>query len=185
MTHFNASPDLRYSLPPLPLLLLLQLRPKDVFNPKLQRAYQVIQHRALQRPGDSNALPVSSSRILQPFLPSPAIFSQAKNTIAAFQAACPLAPAGSSTSGRKRGVWGGGGGDGKRAKQEETAPPPPVAGVGLQLNTTSVEQVALPPSPPPFDPHRHLHAAGHSCSPLVPQLLARPTVRPRLCASNL
>ena len=117
-----------------------QLRPKDVFNPKLQRAYQCIQHRALQKPGDSNALPVPSTRIQQPFQPSAELFDQARGALEAFRAACPLAP--SSAGGRKRGVWGGGSGDAKRGKPDDG----PVVGagsVGLQLKATSVEQVCL------------------------------------------
>lgn len=69
------------------------LRPKDIFNPKLQRTFQCIQHRALhglQGTEESNALPPPSPLILEPFTPNALLFENAREAITLFQAQCPL-----------------------------------------------------------------------------------------------
>lgn len=136
------------------------LRPKDVFNPKLQRTYQCIQHRALQNAGEPNTLPPPSVRISQPFQPQKALFSGASEAISRFATAFPLTPC--PPERRKRGSLDLGGGE-KRTKQESIASG---AGASLQLHGSSVEQVnvaftspaiaSLPSCHHPF-PHRIIH----------------------------
>ncbi|KAL1519796.1 hypothetical protein AB1Y20_023303 [Prymnesium parvum] len=110
------------------------LRPKDVHNPRLQRTYQCIQHRALAPSGGGNALPPPSARIALPFVPDPALFGRAAPEIRRFGEACVVSEA---VEGRKRG-GGGERGEAKRLRAEEGD-----VGVGapLQLQSSSVVQV--------------------------------------------
>ena len=101
------------------------IKPKQVFNPKLQRHWQCIQHRAramLASEGSASAtsphLPPPAWRITKPLQPDPAVLLRATPSIDAFAAACPL---GEATAGGKRKSGGTGGAAPAKAAKAETA----------------------------------------------------------------
>jgi hypothetical protein len=105
------------------------LKPKQVYNPRLQRHYQCIQHRARAMIGTSaggaggtataSHLPSPDWRITTPLVPDAAMLQRAAPAIDAFAAACPL----SGAVGGKRGRGGRAGATGSGAA--DAAPPYP------------------------------------------------------------
>lgn len=122
------------------------VRPKDVSNPTLQRAYQIILHKALS---PSEGLPAPDWRVMAPLKPDPTLFSHAKPALDAFRAVCPTAKdEKDEKKPLKRGANGGGGSGGggageggaPPAKTQKTAPAA-AAGAALSLKASRVDTI--------------------------------------------
>ena len=97
------------------------LRPKAVYNPKLQRAYQCIMARARGDAGGGSHLPEPDWRVTAPLKPDPELFAPAAAAIERFATALPVADA-PPRAGAKRGY----GGEDLGGKKARPAAPPAV-----------------------------------------------------------
>lgn len=92
------------------------LRPKDWLDPRKQRQYQVIKHKAIHGIG-AQAPPVDYETMVKPLEPDARLVSRAMDAALALERVCPVREAVALS---KRRLWGSGGGDdgadGKRAR---------------------------------------------------------------------